>query len=63
MEIKQARFVISVADKEKILTEEIPEIAVAGKSNVGKSSFINFMTNNGKLAKTSSMPGDRKSVV
>jgi len=46
MEIKQARFVISVADKEKILTEEIPEIAVAGKSNVGKSSFINFMTNN-----------------
>lgn len=57
MEIKQARFVISVADKEKILTEEIPEIAVAGKSNVGKSSFINFMTNNGKLAKTSSTPG------
>ncbi len=49
MEIKQARFVISVADKEKILTEEIPEIAVAGKSNVGKSSFINFMTNNGKF--------------
>lgn len=57
MEIKQARFVTSVADNEKILTEEIPEIAIAGKSNVGKSSFINFMTNNGKLAKTSSIPG------
>ena len=35
----------------------MPEIAIAGKSNVGKSSFINFMTNQNKLAKTSSEPG------
>ena len=35
----------------------MPEIAIVGRSNVGKSSFINAITNNGKLAKTSSTPG------
>ena len=35
----------------------MPEIAFAGKSNVGKSSFINFLTGNGKLARTSGDPG------
>lgn len=55
--IKQARFIISVADADKIPDYGAPEIAIAGKSNVGKSSFINFMTNQGKLAKTSSEPG------
>lgn len=57
MEIKQAVFVTSVASADKILDNGLPEIAIAGKSNVGKSSFINYLTNNGKLAKTSSTPG------
>jgi len=35
----------------------LPEIAVVGRSNVGKSSFINMLANNKKLAKTSSTPG------
>lgn len=55
--IKQAKFIISVADADKIPDYCAPEIAIAGKSNVGKSSFINFMTNQNKLAKTSSEPG------
>lgn len=55
--IKQAKFLISVADADKIPDYCAPEIAIAGKSNVGKSSFINFMTNQNKLAKTSSEPG------
>ena len=55
--IKQAKFVTSVADGKNIQDFGAPEIAIAGKSNVGKSSFINFMTNQNKLAKTSSEPG------
>ena len=57
MEIKKAQFVTSVADSSKILESNMPEIAIAGKSNVGKFTFINYLTNNGKLAKTSSTPG------
>ena len=57
MVIKQARFVTSVAGADKILDTNMPEIAIAGKSNVGKSSFINYLTNNNKMAKTSSTPG------
>jgi GTP-binding protein len=57
MEIKQASFVISVASAEALYETDAAEIAVAGKSNVGKSSFINFLTNQKKLAKTSSDPG------
>ena len=55
--IKQAKFVISVADGKTIQDFGAPEIAIAGKSNVGKSSFINFMVDQNKLAKTSSEPG------
>lgn len=55
--IKQARFVTSVADAKNIPDYNAPEIAIAGKSNVGKSSFINFMVNMNKLAKTSQEPG------
>ncbi len=57
MIIKNAKFVISVADSDKLPSYDTAEIAVAGKSNVGKSSFINFITSNGKLARTSSEPG------
>lgn len=55
--IKQAKFIISVADADKLPEYPAPQIAIAGKSNVGKSSFINFMANQNKLAKTSSEPG------
>lgn len=49
--IKQAKFVVSVADASKVPDYGACEIAIAGKSNVGKSSFINFMVNQNKLAK------------
>lgn len=55
--IKQAKFTVSVADSANIPDYGAPEIAIAGKSNVGKSSFINFMVNQNKLAKTSQEPG------
>lgn len=57
MEIKIAEFMTSVADASHLPADGIVEIAVAGKSNVGKSSFINTMTRRNKLAKTSSEPG------
>ncbi len=55
--IKKAVFVTSVGDLRQIKEHYPIEIAVAGKSNVGKSSFINFICNNSKLAKTSKEPG------
>lgn len=57
MIIKNAEFLTSVADPGKLPDLGVPEIAFAGKSNVGKSSFINFLTGNGKLARTSGDPG------
>ena len=57
MRMKNAKFVISVADFNMIHQHDAPEIAIAGKSNVGKSSFINMLTNVKKLAKTSGEPG------
>ena len=55
--IKKAVFVTSVGSINQIKTDCKNEIAIAGKSNVGKSSFINFICNNSKLAKTSKEPG------
>ncbi len=55
--IKKAEFVTSVGDYRQIKEHYPTEIAIAGKSNVGKSSFINFICNNSKLAKTSKEPG------
>ena len=57
MRVKNAKFVTSVADYNKLLSHNSPEIAIAGKSNVGKSSFINLLANINRLAKTSSEPG------
>lgn len=57
MEIKQCKFITSVADSKNINDYGMPEIAIAGKSNVGKSSFINYIVNNKSMAKTSSTPG------
>jgi len=55
--IKQASFITSAARAEQFITPDKPMIAVCGKSNVGKSSFINMLANRKKLAKTSSEPG------
>ena len=57
MEIKNARFVTSMAQYGRFTGIGLPQIAVAGKSNVGKSSLINALCRNGKLAKTSGTPG------
>jgi len=57
MKINTAEFIISNSDVKKCPTEPIPEYAFIGRSNVGKSSLINMLTNNKNLAKTSSRPG------
>lgn len=55
--IKQAKFIKSGAAKKDWIVDDIPEICFIGRSNVGKSTFINAITNQNKLAKTSSTPG------
>ena len=57
MIIKNAEFIKSAADKSGFLTFDKPVIAVCGRSNVGKSSFINMLSNRKKLARTSRDPG------
>lgn len=57
MKIKDAVFITSVASPDKFYQTDKPIIAVAGKSNVGKSSLINMLANKKKLAKTSTTPG------
>ncbi len=55
--IRKARFVTSLVGMTPFEGQGMPEVALAGKSNVGKSSMINRLTGNGKLARTSSEPG------
>lgn len=57
MKINSAEFIISNSEVDKCPKEPIPEYAFIGRSNVGKSSLINMLTNNKNLAKTSSRPG------
>lgn len=57
MEIKEARFIISNTDVKKCPAPNKPEYAFIGRSNVGKSSLINMLTNKKSLAKTSGKPG------
>ena len=57
MNINNAKFEISVMNKSQYPKGKTPEIVLAGKSNVGKSSFINSMVNRKSLARTSSAPG------
>jgi GTP-binding protein len=57
MDIKSAEFVISNTDYKKCPDSHLPEYAFIGRSNVGKSSLINMLTNRKGLAMTSSKPG------
>ncbi len=57
MKIKTAEFVISNSDVSKCPNRPLPEYAFIGRSNVGKSSLINMLTNRKHLAKTSGKPG------
>lgn len=57
MNITTAQFIRSVATAEQLPKDNLPEIAFAGRSNVGKSSLINCLLSRKKLALTSSTPG------
>lgn len=57
MFIKSSEYIISSPDYTKCPAPDRPEYAFIGRSNVGKSSLINMLTNNQKLAKTSGSPG------
>lgn len=57
MVIKKSSYVKGASTYGQCLVSDIPQIAVCGKSNVGKSTFINFLVNDGKLARTSKLPG------
>ena len=57
MIIKNAEFTVSATNPKQYPKDTLPQIVLVGKSNVGKSSFINTMLNRKKLARTSSEPG------
>ena len=57
MEIKTAKYDSSAISVDKCIQTDKPEFAFIGRSNVGKSSLINMLTGNQKLAMTSSTPG------
>ncbi|MFM2041162.1 MAG: hypothetical protein RLZZ493_1751 [Bacteroidota bacterium] len=57
MDIKEAKFIISNTDIKLCPTDGMPEYAFIGRSNVGKSSLINMITEKKDLAKTSGRPG------
>lgn len=57
MKIKKAAFIKSAALKDQYINDDKPQIVLLGRSNVGKSSFINSLVNMKKLARASSEPG------
>ena len=60
--IKKAEFVLCAAWKSQWPENNLPEICLAGRSNVGKSSLINTITNHSKLAKVSGTPGKTRTL-
>ncbi len=59
---QQCDFVLGAADMSQVPETELPEIAFAGRSNVGKSSLINALTSRNTLARTSNTPGRTRQV-
>ncbi|MEG0255621.1 MAG: ribosome biogenesis GTP-binding protein YihA/YsxC [Vagococcus sp.] len=57
MQVHKAEIIISAVSPEQYPKTQLPEIALAGRSNVGKSSFINALINRKSLARTSGKPG------
>ncbi|RJQ28178.1 YihA family ribosome biogenesis GTP-binding protein [Candidatus Parcubacteria bacterium] len=57
MKVVSSQFIKSIVDHDHIFEDGIPQVAFIGRSNVGKSSIINSLTNQGNLARTSSFPG------
>lgn len=57
MKVNNAEIVISAVSQKQYPNDRLPEIALAGRSNVGKSSFINRLIHRKNLARTSSKPG------
>ncbi len=62
MQVNNPKFYISAVSKKQYPTNGMPEIVLAGKSNVGKSSFINTLINRKSLARTSSEPGKTRQI-
>ena len=62
MQIKEPKFEISAVSSKQYPKNNLPEVVLVGKSNVGKSSFINTMINRKKLARTSSEPGKTRQI-
>ncbi|ENH95773.1 GTP-binding protein YsxC [Gracilibacillus halophilus YIM-C55.5] len=62
MKINQAEIVMSAVSQKQYPNDQLPEIALAGRSNVGKSSFINRLINRKNLARTSSKPGKTQTI-
>lgn len=62
MQIKKPEFKISAVSPKQYPDDNLPQIVLVGKSNVGKSSFINTMVNRKSLARTSSEPGKTRQI-
>ncbi len=62
MIIKNPKFEISAVNKKQYPKNNLPQIVLVGKSNVGKSSFINTMINRKNLARTSNTPGKTRQI-
>ena len=62
MNIKNPQFQISAVSPKQYPKDGLPQIVLVGKSNVGKSSFINTLVNRKKLARTSSEPGKTRQI-